>query len=206
VPAPNGSTFWADVVDWCLWWLSYTVGAFAVRQRRIGALKALMAARSGSRYGGAEPMVQSVPGNTGHELGISVMATMGDQQWLAPAFESLRRDLSASELLRERYPEFVRGENEPLYSLAAFDFIVSIGLGLTGCRAAAHWTMYSEGAKLFARRLHGDARLREVLAQALGVELTEFDERAPGALAAARAQGQFGGDRDAITILQTGTR
>jgi NAD-dependent SIR2 family protein deacetylase len=204
LPVRGGYTFWPELVDWSLWWLSYTLGALTVRERRIDALRPLMQARTTNRYDGIEPLVQSVPGSGGHELATAVMAEDGNQRWLAPAFEALRRDLALSELLRERYPEIVVAEGEPLRSLIAFDFIVSIALGVRDVRAAAHWTMYSDTAAAFARRLHGDARLRTAIAEALGVTLAEFDERAPAALAAVHAMGRFGGDLSAVAVLQTG--
>ncbi len=130
------------------------------------------------------------------------MATIGTQQWFAPAFESLRADLGASEVLRERYPEFVAADEEPVRSLIGFDFLVSIAQGMADERALAHWTMYGDKAPTFARRLHGDTRLRTAVAAALGKSLEDFDAQAPEAFTSAHALGQFGGDRSSITILQ----
>ncbi|MDX6648231.1 MAG: hypothetical protein QOJ97_182 [Solirubrobacteraceae bacterium] len=65
--------------------------------------------------------------------------------------------------------------------------------------------MYGEAAHAVARRLHGDPRLREEVAQAMGRTLDEFDEQAPAALQAAQHLGQFGGDTSAVSVLQTGT-
>jgi hypothetical protein len=205
VPQRDGPTFWADLVDWCWWWLGYTVGAFAVRQRHLGVLKGLLAARAIDRHHASEPLVQSIPGGTGHEIGTAVMAAQSDTKCLVPAFESLRGDLGTSELLREQYPEFASTAEEPLRSLTQFDFIVSIHLGLQDFRAVGHWTIYNQVADDFARRLHGDVRLRTTLAQALGVELDDFDARAPTALAAAHVFAAFGG-QNASVILQTGQR
>ena len=37
-PVVGGYTFWPQVLDWCLWWLVYAVGAFAARSRRFAVL------------------------------------------------------------------------------------------------------------------------------------------------------------------------
>lgn len=205
VPQVGGTVFWTHLVDWVLWWLGYALGAFALCDRRPQALRPLFQARAVDRFGPGRPLVESTPGNSGHEVGTAVMATVDDgQQWFAPAFESLLRDLEASELLRESYPEFVTPDDEPKRSLVDFDFVLSVALGIAQHRAIAHWTMYSQISAEFARRLYGDARMRTMVADAMGLSLEEFDQQAPGALDAAHALGQYGGDRSAVAALQTG--
>jgi hypothetical protein len=39
LPMRGGSSFWPDLLDWCQWWLGYTLGAFCLRERRIGQRK-----------------------------------------------------------------------------------------------------------------------------------------------------------------------
>jgi hypothetical protein len=34
LPVRGGYTFWPEIVDWCLWWLSYALGALACRHPR----------------------------------------------------------------------------------------------------------------------------------------------------------------------------
>jgi hypothetical protein len=116
-----------------------------------------------------------------------------------------KSDLSGSTLIQVRYPDIVERDEEPDASLAAFDFLVSISLGLIGHRAAAHWTMRSAGGERIARRLHDDAAVRGQIAKALGVTLAEFDENAPAALEAAHGMGIFP-ERGAAAILRSGIR
>jgi hypothetical protein len=206
-PVRGGYNFSPELLDWCAWWLGLTVGAFLVRQGRFPALAPLFEAQTPDRYGtsGSDPLVGSVPGEAGRTIGLAVMSRVDDRPYDAPAWEALHRELPELEVIRERYPELVSGENEPLRSLVWFDFLQNIALGLRDRRAVSHWTMYEPQAEELARRLHADARLREQAARAVGTTLADFDEKAPEALRAAHALGQFP-DRDAITIAATGSR
>jgi hypothetical protein len=107
-------------------------------------------------------------------------------------------------LVRERYPELIAGDDQPLRAFVEFDFIHNVALGLAEERAIAHWTMYESTIDPFAARLHADARLRERLAGGLGLRLDEFDEKATEALKAAYSLGDFP-DKRAINILRTGS-
>lgn len=202
---PNGFTFWYDIVAWLVWSLGYVLGAYAVQQRRYGILRAIFAAETRDRHGGTEPLVQSIPGEAGYNIGAAVMARVDDRNYLAPGFEALRHDLAGMELARQRFPELVETEHEPLRSLLQFDFLLAISLGLRGHRAVSHWTMYSGHGEDWARRLHASHQLRSAVAASVDLTVEEFDERAPQALEAARSLNQFP-DTEAIAILQTGSR
>jgi hypothetical protein len=202
---PGGYTFWAKLADYAAWWLGFALGAFAVRGRRLGALGPLFATTVRTRFvNGTEPLVRSLPGEAGAKIGEAVMAQDTDTKWFAPWFEALRRELKRLPLLVERYPEIVSAEEEPKRSLVEFDFLLSIALAMAGQRAVGHWSMYSDIAEDFARRLHHDGRLREAVAQAMARTLDEFDEGAAHALESAHLLGEFP-HSDAITILKTGS-
>ena len=205
-PLHGGYTFWPGTVDWVIWWLGYTLGAFALRHNRLDTIAALLAEEASDRYGTREPLVQTIPGSGGYEIGKAVMARDSNKQWLSPAWEALNRAIAESEFIAERYPEYLSGEHEPRASLEDFDFVVSIAMGLRSHRAAAHWKMTHSGAEAFARRLHHDARYRGQLAQALGVSLEDFDAKAVDALNAARSTAEFGSNSSAAAVLAHGTR
>ena len=187
-PNRGGYLFWPMLRRWAIWWLGYALGAVAVNRRKWDVLTPLFAARTQSIYGTAEPLIQSVPGEAGGTIGEAIMTT---QRWIAPYWELLKADMSSSAVLSARFPELVEREGEPEASLAAFDFLMSIALGLANHRAAAHWTMGTGGADRLARRLHGDPVQRAAVATALGVSLDAFDERAPAALDAVHPLGVF---------------
>jgi hypothetical protein len=205
-PVLGGYTFWRNLVAWSMWWLGLTIGAFAVRDGRYAALAPLFEAEVPDVYrSGSEPLVASLPGDAGEAIGVARMKQVDDRNYFAPAWEALQRDLPGLELLRDRYPELVRSEDETRRSFVEFDFIHNIALGFRGQRAISHWTLYEAAAEDFARRLHANARLRERVAEGVGASLADFDAKAPEALRAAHKLGQFP-DHDAIHILETGSR
>ncbi len=106
------------------------------------------------------------------------MAQDDDHDYFAPDWEALKRDLRASALLRERYPELVAGDEEPSRSLTEFDFVLSIALGIREDRVVAKWSMSGRYADAFARRLYADTRLRARVAEAIGEEISGFDQKA----------------------------
>jgi len=158
------------------------------------------------RYGASPTaLIGSVPGDAGHNIGIALMHRVDDKRYFAPAWEALRRELQELDLLSERYPELTDSNDEPLRSLVEFDFVHNIALGLRDERAISHWTMYTNYAEDFARRLHASERWRERIAEAVGLSLAEFDEKAPEVLRSAQKLGQFPED-DAVALLETGSR
>lgn len=205
LPRRDGYTFWPELLDWCVWWLGTTMGAFAVREGRLPALVPLFQTRRTEPFGdGTSPLLESAPSEAGRKIGIVLMAQVDNRRYFAPYWEALKRDMDALELLRERYPELVSGEEEPLRSMVEFDFVHSISLGLREERVVSKWSMSTRSAEAFARRLHGDARLRVQVADALGEDLAGFDQKAPDALRSAHLLGEFP-DTAAISILEGGT-
>jgi hypothetical protein len=202
----DGYVFWPDVVTWTLWWLGYAIGAFIVREDRFAVLKPFLEERVSERYGrGSQPLVQTIPGEAGALIGKSVMRRLDNQNWASAPWEALTRDLESLELLRERYPELIGPGDEIRRNLVAFDFILNASNALSDDPALAHWTLYPRHAADVAYRLHTDSKLRTRLAEAFGLTLAEFDERAPAALHSAHFLGSFP-NRDAIRILETGSR
>ncbi len=188
----GGYTFWPNVLAWAAWWLGTTLGAFSMQQGLYATLHAVLTVRTANRYGqSSAPLVGSVPGDAGDFIGKAVMHRVDDRQYFAPAREALQRAISDLTLLRERYPELVAGDREPRRSLVEFDFVHNISLGLNEELAVSHWMMSTESAEAFAYRLHGDARLRERVASAIGLDLPTFDEKAPEALGKTYPVGQF---------------
>jgi SIR2-like domain len=205
-PVLDGYKFWPDLIAWSTWWLGLTIGAFAVREGRYAALPPLFDAETPNLYSsGSEPLVGSEAGEAGHYIGHMLMKQVRDESYWEPAWMALQRDLPQLELLRERYPELVSSEDETRRSLVEFDFIHNIALGLRDERAVSNWTMFESAATGFARRLHSSARLRERVAEAVGVSLADFDADAPEALRAAHKLGPSP-DHDAIRVLETGSR
>lgn len=201
----GGYTFWPGVPDWCAWWLGGVIGAYLTELDRYDGLRAVFEPRTSDRSGsGSEPLVGSFPGDAGGNIGEAMMRQVSERRYHAPPWESRRRDVAQLTLVRERYPELIGGEDQPQRAFVEFDFIHNIALGLVDERAIAHWTMYESTVDPFAARLHADARLRERLAEGLGLRLDEFDEKAPEALDAAYALGEFA-DKRAINILRSGS-
>jgi hypothetical protein len=205
LPASSGRTFWPELLDWCLWWLVYSVGAFAARVRRFAVVAPLFTMQVHSRFGGVVPLADSMPGTAGEAMAKAVMAAQSSQQWLSAAWQSLQADLAGLTLLRERYPQLVSSEDEPLRSLVEFELVMSAALTTHNRNALGRWTEYEGAANSFARELHSDAQLRASVAEAIGLSLEEFDAQAPAAL---RNVNPFGGFADfgAVNILETGSR
>lgn len=105
----------------------------------------------------------------------------------------------------DRYPDWLRRDGEPQNALAAFDMLVGIAGGIrSGQRQLALWSLQSEAAGRYARRLHDDERLRAQAAIAVGTTLEVFDERAPEILSTAHGIGHFPRLADTANILRTG--
>jgi len=204
-PVAGGHQFWPELYDWTAWWLTYSIGAFATRMRRFPVLAPLFRAQVRNRYGTVEPFADSMPGRSGGFIGDAIMARLSDTRWKDTPWEALLLDLKELPLLRERYPELVGTSDEPLRTLVEFDFVVSIVHGLSGYRAVARWTMWGEEyTSAFAQELRDDAGLRAQLAEAVGVNLEDFDSKTPDALKSVHHLGDWP-ERGAILILETGS-
>jgi hypothetical protein len=201
----SGYAFWFELSRWVVWWLAFALGGFALLHRQWTALGGLLMADVQDQYGGTESLVQSVPPGTTQDMVEAVMAEAGERKWTSPAWQGLVYRLGELELLRERYPEMVSPAERLRRHLVEFDFVRNIAVGVREPGGVAHWTIFRGEAEDLARRLHRDERFRADLAQAFGLTLEEFDERAPAALRASHGLGNFP-DRDAVTILEKGTR
>jgi hypothetical protein len=142
-----------------------------------------------------------LPGETADAFG----RTLAPGRWLSHAWEHLTQSLDDANWLEERYPE-VLGEKEPRRSMAQFDMINCIWLGINGHRALAFYDLGSGAASEFARRLHHDAGYRARLASALDMTLEDFDAKAPEALRASRSFGWGRFEHSEVpSILETGS-
>jgi hypothetical protein len=200
----EGSQFWPELLDWCAWWLGNVVATMLVQAGRFESLSAVFAPRKPNlSRTGLEPLVMSIPGQVGHNIGTVVMKSLNDQQWYAPALEALLRLVPTMALIRERYPELAIDGKPPIRPALEFDLLQSIAMHLADERAIGHWAMYGAIADAFALRVHSDARLRKRLADAFGLDVNELVEKAADALDAAIPVGQFG-NTTAVHILRTG--
>jgi hypothetical protein len=200
----SGWAFWAGLTDWTVWCLLHGVGALAVRARRIRSLKPLFAAAFRDSYGHFKPLADSYPGEVGTIIaGVTTPPPEG-QKWLAPGWEAMRRTITDSGLVNEKYPELTNSEGEPLRSLVYFDFLHVLALGVGGERALAHWSLYSDCASELAQNIRRDAQLRNEISEAVGIDPADFMSRAPELLRAAHNLARFGDDRP-IRILESET-
>jgi hypothetical protein len=87
--ARDGYVFWPELFDYAIWFLGYSIGAAAIREKRLSAMKPLLGARIHDRYRGEpKPLVEVLPGEAGSKIGAAVMAQIDSQQWIAPAWEA----------------------------------------------------------------------------------------------------------------------
>jgi hypothetical protein len=93
---------------------------------------------------------------------------------MSPGWEHLIWSVSQSTVLRERWPEFLQGEEPKAPWLADFDLLVSMRESLAGETAWAHWLIYRNGGVRFARRIRTDARYRAAVGDVLGVAEGDF--------------------------------
>ncbi len=201
-PMLGGLTMWIQLPEFAATWLAYVCGAVCTRMERLDSLQALLSS-TWTDANNHENRLIWLPGETGHKFGEVLVDPPGGQRWLAPAWEFLTRSLQPLDWLHERYPE-VTGEDEPSSSMSQFDVLVCIKAGLTEQRAAAYYSLAESASTAFAARLHRDVELRERTAEAVGVSLEEFDEKAPQALRDAAGFGGFGSMRSAADALETG--
>jgi hypothetical protein len=198
-PRIGGYSFWIELLDWCLWVITYSVGATAVRLGRVQYLTVLFETSVSTPWNQQrETFAQSLPGDAGGTIGTSVLQRIEPgNRLIAPYWELLRKDIAASELVRERYPELAN-EDAARAALVAFDLLVNIGLGVRQGRVAAHWAMYTEQAIAFTRQL-AIPRMRAAAGEAVGLSIEDFNAQAPDALVGSHKYGHaFTGSLDAI--------
>jgi hypothetical protein len=181
-PIEGGYAAWGELADWGTWWLSYACGAFALSQEAWSALTSLLPATFANRNDAKRRLVAPVRESVGHDLGTLVMGRLSEQKWLMPRWEHLHWSLSNSVVLKERWPEFLEGDEPRFAALANFDLLVSISFGLEDGQVVAHWSMSHGGGEQLARRLRDDSRYREAVAGVLDTDADELVEKAANAL------------------------
>lgn len=203
-PMPAGYGFWDELNEWVVWYIGYAIGAFALRLNQMSVLRSLFAARVGNPYGShTEPLMDYTPRQGGLNMATAVLGTRSGTRWLSPAWKLLAEDLATTDVLHDRWREFVT-DGDPLRSLQDFDFLLSISLALKGDPALGHWLMYRDGATGYARRLHDDESARTSAAFAIGVQPGEFLDKATAALGEVKSPGHGGRESPAAAILATG--
>lgn len=203
-PRLGGLTMWIELAEWSVTWLGYVCGALLVRLDHVEAMRPLLRATWTDVNGHEEPLVW-LPGETGHQFGTLVTPESG-RRWLAPGWEFLARSLESFDWLRERYPELF-ADREPRASMAMFDVVMCIRYGAMGHRAAAFFALGGEASVDYARRLHGDARLRERVAEITGVPADDFTQQGANALRNAKDfTGGFTMHDEVAAALETGHR
>jgi serine/threonine protein kinase len=200
-PLVGGYRFWPELVDWSTWWLTYTTGALAVKLGRFAAVKSLLTATFSTRNGAIRPLADPVRESAGHDLGAAVMARVDSQKWAIPRYSHLIWSLQQMNLIKERWPELLEPDGEPQDSLDSFDFLITLRSGQSGDAPLAQWSMRDDGATALARRLRRDAPFRAQVAEALGIDPTEFFDRARDALQNQRRPNNTFADSTADQIL-----
>jgi hypothetical protein len=200
-PLEDGYTAWRELSEWGTWWLGYACGAFALFQEAWPALAALIPAAFANRGRTRRRLIAPVRESIGHDLGAAVMRRFSEQRWLVPRWQHLERSLSNCAVLKERWPEFLEGEEPKFPALPNFDLLVSISFGLEEGSVLAHWSMYYGGGEQLARRIRDDSRYRDAIAEMLGVEADELVEKAATALPEMRFPDHWA-NSNAIDVLK----
>lgn len=200
---PGATGLWKDVPTYCVRWLGWTLGSYAAQQWALSPMKPFLTNPLADRYGRTRPLVPELPDEIASLAG-KLLNRRDQTDFKAPWFNAHLEQLAALPLLDARYPEFVRDHDTLLSSMVAFDFVLGISMAEQEERAFTVWTLYDEEAERFAARLHSDAILRSDVAEAVGMSLDSFDEKAPGHLRSLRhIHGMFN-RLEAISILETG--
>jgi len=180
---PGGYTFWPELADWSSWWLTYAAGTFALRLERFEAVGALLAATFSVNERVPVRLAAPVRESAGQGLGELVLAREGITRRAVPRYSQFLSSLEQLEVVKERWPELLEGEDEPAKSADEFDFLVTLSCGLNpGRPPLAHWSMRDLGAVPLARRLRADDAFRARVAKALQLAPEEFFDRAREAL------------------------
>jgi hypothetical protein len=197
----DGYTAWRELLDWGTWWLGYVCGAFALFQEAWPALSFLIPATFSNRNGARRGLVAPVRESIGHDLGAIVMRQFSEQKWLVPRWQHLEWALSNCAVLKERWPEFLEGEEPKFPALPNFDLLVSIHFGLEGGSVLAHWGMYHGGGEQLARRLRDDTHYRGAVAKVLGADADDLVDKAANVLPDMRFPDHWA-NSNAIEILK----
>jgi hypothetical protein len=197
----DGYEAWLKPWRLSFWVIGMTLGALSLSLRRYAALGLITSATW------REPSGHSIyyVGHPG-DLGEWVAKKYGPQTangWIFAAWNWLDQDLGEKEWLAHRYPDWLRRKDEPNRSMVAFSVVTNLADGLRGGEGyVAWWSPYERATESFVNELVRDTAAREGIAAALGAELTTFDAKAAGILAAARGIGPFPEIRRPASILE----
>jgi hypothetical protein len=99
------------------------------------------------------------------------------------------RTLSASNFLRERYPEFATSRERATNAVNDFNFLATFYAGAHDTHVIGSWTTYYEGGVELSRRLRESAGYRaRVAEQALGLPVDDLEAHGQEWLASAWSQ------------------
>jgi hypothetical protein len=205
-PLRGGGMTWQQAWRFPFWTIGIALGALLVRLERFSSLNTLFTATWTSQNQRPEPYIE-LP----RDAGAAVAELFGPTpppniKWIFPPWNWLAADLKNREWLSDRYPDWLGRPQEPWTSMCAFDLLRYIASATRGYGSAiALWSLNSEAAQAYARRLHNDFELRRQVARAAELELAEFDEKAPELLANARGLGGFSSEvTEVANALRTG--
>jgi hypothetical protein len=202
----GGSATWQEAWRFPWWMIGLGLGGLLCQQERFSAVGELVRATWLNRFGESEGFVGH-PGEVGNAIAELVgPAPPPGRTWTLAVWTWWSEHLRSREWLRERYADWLEADGQPDASMAEFDMIAGIADALrTGDNVVAFWSLQRNAAARFARRLYGDPGIRADVANAVGVDLEVFDQRAPDILASAQGVGDFPRTREIANILRTGS-
>jgi len=178
----NGLSSWLDSFQFPFWIIGMTIGSLAVRLERFNTLRAILTATWADPNNYKTPFTGGGPGEFGRVV-AAIYGPKADNGWIFPEWQWLITEVPKKEWLVGRYPGWLRREKEPWTSFIEFSVLVTIARGIHDQRSpVAWWTLDRAAATRFMRQLGGDARMRLAVAEGLGVDLSNFDEKAPEAI------------------------
>ena len=205
-PLRSGGMTWQRAWVLPFWVIGMTLGGLLMRLERYEAVRPILSTSWTNHYGQAEPFI----GHPG-DAGVLVASLYGPapregHRWSFPFWTWLVHALPQWSWLVERYPDWLRREGEPAVALTELALLDCVARGLQeGGQQLALWSLDSEAANNYARRLHADAHLRARAAEAVGATTEVFEEKAPEILAESHGFGMFPAVRDTANILRTGS-
>lgn len=197
-----GNGPWDELRGWCFWWLTQALGAVLMSEQRVEKLRPIFAARVALPYGKEEQLAQSL--TVQDAFGTMVLKQRDLPPTAEPVWRLLRLTMEESSLLLGRYPALVSSTAELDRALVEYALVLSIMLGLHDERDWGRWRPRGEASDSFARRLVASGSLRRDVAEAVGLDLVEFDAVAASNLSkAVNNQLTLGGwPSDAVEILR----
>jgi SIR2-like domain len=191
-PARDGVVAWLQPWQFLFWILAMSLGGLALRLGRYVALHPLLLS-TWTEPSGYVSDFAGPPGDLAQRVAaIYGPAPEGDGTWVFPSWQWLIADLQSKEWLVERYPDWLRRDGEPDLSFVAFAVLLNIAAGLEGRQGMiAWWTPYNRAAETFGAQLVRDSTMRAEIAEALGVDLQAFDQRAADIVRSVHGIGAF---------------